>query len=109
MILNQIQLQDCKKFIKLIPDNSVDLIVIDPPYNELPLNWDNFNDWEYLKNEFDRILQKHGQMYVFGKQPMLSQVYHILRNNFDFRFDMLFQQYRTLFQSMSCVGKLVGV
>lgn len=31
-IINTIQLGDCYELIKKIPDNSIDLIIIDPPY-----------------------------------------------------------------------------
>ena len=63
--LNNIELKDCRDFIKNIPNNFVNLIVIDPPYNELPKNWDNFDDWEFLNEEFDRILKKNAQLYIF--------------------------------------------
>ncbi len=32
--LNKIYLEDCYKFIKQIPDNSIDLIITDPPYEQ---------------------------------------------------------------------------
>ena len=31
-MLNKILLGDCYELIKLIPDNSIDLVIIDPPY-----------------------------------------------------------------------------
>lgn len=31
-MINTIQLGDCYELIKKIPDNSIDLIIIDPPY-----------------------------------------------------------------------------
>ena len=31
-IINTIQLGDCYELIKNIPDNSIDLVIIDPPY-----------------------------------------------------------------------------
>lgn len=31
-LLNNITLGDCYKVIKEIPDNSIDLVIIDPPY-----------------------------------------------------------------------------
>ena len=97
--INKIQLADCKDYIKSIPDGFVNLIVIDPPYNELPLSWDKFDDWEYLKNEFDRILKKNAQLYIFGKQPMLSHIYHVLRDKFDFRFELVWNKNKGLWAS----------
>lgn len=99
MKLNEIQLDDCRNYIKSIPNNSVHLIIIDPPYNELPLDWDHFDDWDYLKEEFDRILQANAQMYIFGKQPMLSQMYYTLRDKFDFRFELIWNKNKGLWTS----------
>ena len=97
--LNKIALDDCRKYIKKVPKNFVNLIVIDPPYNELPKDWDEFNDWEQLKNDFDRVLKKNGQLYIFGKQPMLSNIYHILKEKFDFRFELIWNKNKGLWSS----------
>lgn len=97
--LNEIKLDDCRKYVKKIPNNYVNLIVIDPPYNELPKDWDNFKDWEFLKNEFDRVLKKNGQLYIFGKQPMLSEIYHIFRDTFEFRFELIWNKNKGLWSS----------
>ena len=35
-------------------------------------------------SESFRVLKKNGQLYIFGKQPMLSEIYHILKEKFDF-------------------------
>ena len=97
--LNNIELKDCRDFIKNIPNNFVNLIVIDPPYNELPKNWDNFDDWEFLNEEFDRILKKNAQLYIFGKQPMLSIIYGLLYKKFDFRFELVWNKNKGLWAS----------
>ena len=99
MFLNKIKCTDCKKFIKSIQNKSVDLIVIDPPYNELPLTWDRFDDWSYLKEQFVRISKKNTQMYIFGKQPMLSKLYHTLQDKFDFRFELIWNKNKGLWNS----------
>lgn len=99
MKINKIELKDCKEFIKEIPNDFVNLIVIDPPYNELPKEWDNFNDWKLLKKEFDRILKKNGQLYIFGKQPMLSEIYNTFKDKFDFRFELVWNKGKGLWSS----------
>lgn len=96
---NQIELNDCRKYVKLIPTDYVNLIVIDPPYNELPKDWDDFKDWELLKYEFKRILKDNGQIYIFGKQPMLSNIYYVLRDLFDFRFELIWNKNKGLWSS----------
>ena len=60
IIKNKIYNLDCKLLLKNLKNKSVDLILIDPPYNELPKIWDNFNDWKILKEQFSRILKDNG-------------------------------------------------
>jgi len=40
--INTIYKLDCLEFLKLVEDNSVDLAVIDPPYNMIKAKWDTF-------------------------------------------------------------------
>ena len=40
--LNKIYNEDCLEGMKRIPDKSVDLIVIDPPYNIKKAEWDSW-------------------------------------------------------------------
>ena len=94
-VLNKVYLEDCIKGMKKIPDNSVDLIIADPPYNLSKgnsLKWDNskklngmggnwdkvmvdwdsmsFQDyWEFTQawlNEAKRILKETGSIWVYG-------------------------------------------
>ena len=99
--INKIYNSDCKKFVKNLSKNYVDLILIDPPYNELPKVWDNFNDWNLLKKEFFRILKENGQIYIFGKQPMLSNIYFEFRDLFDFRFEVIWNKNKGFWSSNS--------
>ena len=92
MELNKIELKDCVEYVHALPNNSVNLIVIDPPYNELPHEWDYFKNWLTLKGEFDRVLKKNGQVYIFGKQPMLSDLYNQIKDKFDFRFELIWNK-----------------
>ena len=75
---------DCFNALKDIPDNSIDLILTDPPYNIAPYSTGNIKfDWrsdinndvaewdleplkpEYLINEFKRILKPKGNIFIF--------------------------------------------
>ena len=74
MLKNKIENIDCHIYLKKIDTNSINLIVIDPPYNELPKEWDKFKSWEFIKNEFFRILKRNGQIYIF-ENSQCSQTY----------------------------------
>lgn len=74
-IQHNLQNIDCIKFIKSLPDESVDLVCVDPPYFEIVKNsWDNqwSNEKEYLDwcaewtQECFRVLKKGGCFYVWG-------------------------------------------
>ena len=66
---------DCIEFLKRIPDNSVDMVLVDPPYFRISSEkWDN--QWEteeqYLRWCWDwtveatRVLKPGGCFYVWG-------------------------------------------
>lgn len=101
--LNKIYQGDCIDLLKKIPDNSVDLIFADPPYN-LQLNgelyrpnqtkvdavhdaWDKFDSIEeYDKfttlwiKECHRVLKDSGSFWVIGTYHNIFRVGTILQN-----------------------------
>jgi len=61
---------ECLELLKKIPDNSIQLIICDPPYNINLAEWDNFNNYiewaaEWLK-ESERVLSPSGSIAIFG-------------------------------------------
>jgi site-specific DNA-methyltransferase (adenine-specific) len=72
-IINKIILGDSINVMRQIPNESIDLIFADPPYN-IGVKYDNYNDnlsqEEYLKwadkwlNEMIRILKRSGSIYI---------------------------------------------
>lgn len=93
---------DSKEIIKRIPDNSIDFILTDPPYNLgqhstgnilLPgrsamnndvAEWDmiDFNPEEWA-DEFIRILKPTGNLFVFTSYNQLGRWYNCLDHKFD--------------------------
>ena len=63
-------ISDCGDFLRQLPDNSVQLICIDPPYNLELAGWDiydNYIEWaSKWINEAYRVLSDNGSMVVFG-------------------------------------------
>lgn len=69
--------KDCLDLLKELPDESVQLILIDPPYNLALEKWDSFDnyiDWasKWL-NESYRVLSKNGSMVIFGGTQFLNE------------------------------------
>jgi site-specific DNA-methyltransferase (adenine-specific) len=61
---------DCCDLLKKLPDNSVQLIICDPPYNIMLAHWDehaNYIEWasSWLK-EAERVLKPTGSIAIFG-------------------------------------------
>lgn len=54
-MINTIQLGDCYELIKNIPDNSIDLIIIDPPYEFSTLGGQGIGS---VRKIFDEIESK---------------------------------------------------
>ena len=71
--INDIYNLDCFDFLKQIDDNSVDLAVIDPPYNMHKADWDTFKSQnqflEFTYKWIDALLPKlkqNGSLYIFN-------------------------------------------
>ena len=66
LILNK----DCLELLKKIPDNSIQLIICDPPYNILIEDWDDYDDYigwsKDWVNEAYRVLAPTGNFVIFG-------------------------------------------
>lgn len=63
-------IMDCCDFLKSLPDSSVQLICIDPPYNLDLAGWDSYQNYiEWASKWIDeayRILSNTGSMVIFG-------------------------------------------
>lgn len=64
---------DCLEFLKLVDNESVDLIVIDPPYNMNKDKWDKFSSFEdflrFTYSYLDMLIPKMkitGSFYIFN-------------------------------------------
>lgn len=65
-----LNIMDCCDFLKQIPDSSIQLICIDPPYNLELAGWDiydNYIEWasQWLDEAY-RVLSNSGSMVIFG-------------------------------------------
>ncbi len=69
--MSKLKLQngDCLKLMKDIPDNSVDMIFSDPPYNTTNNSWDCKVDLVQMWKEFKRILKKNGVVVLWAQAP----------------------------------------
>lgn len=93
---------DCFSVLKAIPDNSVDLILTDPPYNiaqystgNMKFDWrsdinNDLADWDLIQlnpsalvNEFKRILTPTGNIFIFCSYNIIGDYHRVFDPEFD--------------------------
>lgn len=93
-------IDDATKFLKKVPNNSIQLVLIDPPYNLELDTWDTFENYlQWAKQWLDeiyRILSPTGSCVIFGgfqyqdlKKGDLLEILHYTRHNTNLRFTNL--------------------
>ena len=63
---------DCLELMKTIPDESVDLVLTDPPYGTTACKWDSVIPFEPMWVELKRIIKPDGAIVLFGSEPFSS-------------------------------------
>lgn len=90
-------IEDAVEILKQIPDSSIQLILIDPPYNLDMDHWDTFENYsEWAKTWIDeiyRVLSDSGNCVIFGgfqyqdlKKGDLLEILHYTRHSTQLRF-----------------------
>ena len=72
--------------MKEIPDNSVDMVLTDPPFGISNVKWDKIIDIEPMWVELKRIIKPYGIVCLFGKEPFSSKLR--LSNEKMFKYDL---------------------
>lgn len=58
--------EDCLGVLPKLEDNSIDLILCDPPYNVTTIDWDKQLPFDTIWKEYKRILKPTGTVLLFG-------------------------------------------
>lgn len=66
--------ESCFDAFKKIPDQSVDMVCVDPPYGTTSIEWDKTLDFKSMWAELERIVKPKGNIVIFGSQPFTSLV-----------------------------------
>jgi len=64
--INKITQGDCLELMKDLPDNSIDMILCDLPYNITQNKWDSIIDMGLLWKRYDRIIKDTTNVVLFG-------------------------------------------
>ena len=65
-------LGDCLEKMKDIPDQSIDMVLTDPPYGTTACKWDTVIPFEPMWAELKRVIKPKGAILLFGSEPFSS-------------------------------------
>ena len=96
MEVNKIYNEDCLETLKRLPDNSIDLMLTDPPYNVTRNEWDKPIDLDVLWLEWHRVVKPNGAIVITSQQPFTTDLIknkpeqEEFTNRFNYIFVMIF-------------------
>ena len=64
----------CLDAMKEIPNDSIDLVLTDPPYSMTGLKWDSVIDIDMMFSELNRITKNNQAIAIFGSEPFSTQL-----------------------------------
>jgi len=65
---------DCLELMKSIPDDSIDLVLTDPPYGTTACKWDSIIDLELMWVELKRITKSNSAIVLMASQPFTTKL-----------------------------------
>lgn len=81
---------DCLERMKEIPDESVDMILTDPPYGTTQNKWDSVIDLELMWRELRRITKHNSPIILFAAQPFTSVL--VTSNLKDYKYNWVWEK-----------------
>ena len=81
---------DCLDEMKNIPDESIDMILCDLPYEMTKNSWDVALPFDKLWENYNRIIKKNGVIALFGNEPFTSML--ITTNIKMFRYTLVWEK-----------------
>lgn len=81
---------DCLELLKTLPNNSIDMVLTDPPYGITACKWDNVIPFEPMWTELKRVVKDNGAICLFGSEPFSS---HLRLSNIKmFKYDWIWKK-----------------
>ena len=98
---------DCLRVLPTLADNSVDLILTDPPYGTTACKWDSIIPFEPMWKELKRVVKDNSAIALFGSEPFSSALRMSNIENFKYDWDwnkkipsgMAYARYRPMQQT----------
>ena len=102
---------DCLEKMKLIPDNTIDLVLCDLPYGVTKCKWDSVIDIDRLWAEYKRIIKKpSGVIALFAQQPftslLISKCFDLFKYNIFWKKSKCTQYLLANYRPMKCIEEI---
>ena len=78
---------DCIEGMKILQDNSVDMVLTDPPYGTTQNKWDTVVDMDAFWKEIKRVTKKNSAILIFTQMPFTATV--VMSNPKMFRYEWI--------------------
>lgn len=89
---NQLYQGDCLEIMKLIDNQSIDMILCDLPYGTTACKWDTVIPFGSLWKHYKRIIKDHGAIVLTASQPFTSAL--VMSNPHWFRYEWIWDKGR---------------
>ena len=81
---------DCLEEMEKISDESIDLVLTDPPYGTTACKWDTVIPFEPMWEQLKRVTKKNGAIVLFGSQPFTSAL--VMSNPKMFKYEIIWEK-----------------
>ena len=88
---NIIYHSDCLVGLQSIPDNSVDMVLTDPPYGITQNKWDSVVDMDLFWKEIKRVTKEHSAILLFSQMPFTATA--VMSNPKMFRYEWICEKH----------------
>ena len=82
---------DCIEGMKNLPDNSVDMVLTDPPYGTTQNKWDSVVDMDLFWKEIKRVTKEHSAILLFSQMPFTATA--VMSNPKMFRYEWICEKH----------------
>ena len=77
-----LHLGDCLNILPSLPDDSIDMVMVDLPYGTTACKWDSIIPLDFLWEQYNRICKKNAAMLFTSAQPFTTTLASSNINNF---------------------------
>ena len=77
-----LHLGDCLNILPTLPDDSIDMVMVDLPYGTTACKWDSIIPLDFLWEQYNRICKKNAAMLFTSAQPFTTTLASSNINNF---------------------------